>query len=100
MPSIPGLSKKSSEGKQAQILVLHLFAHQPWDLWESSLVLKQAAKMLTYNKFPDISPAKIVLFRIIREVEFGLANSEPCSSSPPTSPDGKARIFLKKGKGN
>ena len=72
VPSIPGLSKKSSEGKQVQELVLHLFAHQPWNLWESSLVLIQASKMLTYNKFPDISPAKMVFFRIIREVEFGV----------------------------
>ena len=68
MPSNPELSKKSSEGKWAQ----YWFAHQQTNLWESSLVQTEPNKMLTYNKFPDISPAKMVLSRIIRELEFGV----------------------------
>ena len=51
---------------------IYLFAHQPWShLERASLIPILATKMLTWNKQPDISPAKMGLFRSAEDCNTG-----------------------------
>ena len=77
------VDEKSKE-KMDLIVVLHLFAHQPWSSQESSLVSLRATKMLTRNK-ETASPAKMGLFRISWELQFRVCNPSEPRASPPTA---------------
>lgn len=77
--------QESREHNELHFWVWHPFTHQPNTLQGSSLVLMPATKVLAWNRLSDISPAKMGLFGISRELQFRVCKHGEAYTNPHTT---------------
>ena len=84
VPSDSRVGEKNSELRKLNLWIMYLFAHQPWSLWVSYLVMYGSPKYQPKtNRVLDISSANIYFFKGLAEnCNSGICHcGEQCASS-------------------